>query len=95
MTFSFSAAGYLEGTVSLAGRVHAARRTDGDGNGFLTDAQDRLWIDSNDDGRWDASLEQFLFYRFFRSAMIDLPFARMSWVPGLCSSESTAPGLRS
>ncbi len=61
VTFSFAAAGYLEGMVSLAGRVHAARRTDGDGNGFLTDAQDRLWIDSNDDGRWDPSLEQFLY----------------------------------
>jgi hypothetical protein len=61
VTFSFAAAGYLEGTVSLTGGQHAARRTDGDGNGFLTDAQDRLWIDSNDDGRWDAAGEQFLY----------------------------------
>jgi hypothetical protein len=61
VTFSFAAAGYLEGTVSLAGQPHAARRTDGDGNGFLTDAQDRLWIDLNDDGRWDPSDEQFLY----------------------------------
>ena len=61
VTFSFAAAGYLEGTVSLAGRAHAARRTDGDGNGFLTDAQDRLWIDKNDDGRWDPADEQFLY----------------------------------
>ena len=61
LTFSFAAAGYLEGTVNIAGRVHSARRTDGDGNGFLTDAQDRLWIDLDDDGRWDAIGEQFLY----------------------------------
>jgi hypothetical protein len=61
LTFSFAAAGYLEGTVSLGGKVHAARRTDGDGNGFFTDAQDRLWIDLNDDGRWGPADEQFLY----------------------------------
>jgi len=61
VTFSFAAAGYLEGTLSIAGRRHAARRTDGDGNGFLTDAQDRLWIDLDDDGRWDPAGEQFLY----------------------------------
>ena len=61
VTFSFAAAGFIEGTVNLAGQRHAARRTDGDGNGFFTDAQDRLWIDLNDDGRWDAAAEQFLY----------------------------------
>ena len=61
LTFSFAAAGYLEGTVKVGGREHAARRTDGDGNGFLTDAQDRLWIDLDDDGRWDPTNEQFLY----------------------------------
>lgn len=61
VTFSFAAAGYLEGTLSIAGRRHAARRTDGDGNGSLTDAQDRLWIDLDDDGRWDPAGEQFLY----------------------------------
>ncbi len=45
----------------MDGKKHAARRTDGDGNGFLTDPQDRLWIDLNDDGRWDSSDEQFLY----------------------------------
>jgi hypothetical protein len=34
---------------------------DGDGNGSLTDAQDRVWIDLNGDRRWDASAEQFLY----------------------------------
>ncbi len=61
VTFSFAAAGYIEGTVNIAGRRHAARRTDGDGNGFLTDAQDRLWIDLDDDGRFDPAGEQFLY----------------------------------
>ncbi|HEX7375923.1 MAG TPA: hypothetical protein VF278_02370 [Pirellulales bacterium] len=37
------------------------RRMDGDANGFFTDPQDRLWIDLNGDGRWDAVEEQFLY----------------------------------
>jgi hypothetical protein len=61
LTFSFAAAGYLDGTVKVVGREHAVRRTDGDGNGFLTDAQDRLWIDLDADGRWDPTNEQFLY----------------------------------
>jgi len=59
LTFSGAAAGYLEGTVRVAGRDHPARRTDGDGNGRLTDPQDRLWVDLDDDGRWDPVDEQF------------------------------------
>jgi len=27
----------------------------------VTDAQDRLWIDLNRDGRWNPSAEQFLY----------------------------------
>jgi hypothetical protein len=61
ITFSHAAAGYLEGRVELAGHGHSVRRTDGDGNGLLTDSQDGLWIDLNDDGRWDPTSEQFLF----------------------------------
>ena len=61
ITFSYAAAGYLEGKVEFAGHWHAVRRMDGDGNGLFTDPQDRLWIDLNDDGRWDSSSEQFLF----------------------------------
>jgi hypothetical protein len=61
LTFSFAAAGYVEGTVSVGGRRHAARRSDGNGNGFLTDADDRIWIDLDDDGRWDPTREQFLY----------------------------------
>lgn len=72
---SFAAAGYLEGQVELDGggaevesaaaagksRRVAARRMDGDGNGFFTDPVDRLWIDANGDGAWDPIEEQFLF----------------------------------
>ncbi len=62
----YASAGYLEGTVTLAGptgapRRIASRRVDGDGNGLLADSQDRLWLDRNGDGRFDAASEQFLF----------------------------------
>ncbi len=71
-TLGYAAAGYLDGTVELgnpeagaspAGKPHrvAARRVDGDGNGQVSDSQDRLWIDLNGDGRFDPAAEQFLF----------------------------------
>ncbi|MGO9463646.1 MAG: hypothetical protein ACLQIB_29650 [Isosphaeraceae bacterium] len=74
-TLAYAAAGFLQGTVSLANREEAgrdgpnpkivqplaARRVDGDGNGLVTDAQDRLWIDLNGDGRFDPASEQFLY----------------------------------
>jgi hypothetical protein len=66
-TLGFASAGYLEGSVTLGGksgkpaRAVAARRVDGDGNGLLTDAQDRVWIDLNGDGRFDLVDEQFLY----------------------------------
>jgi hypothetical protein len=68
-TLGYAAAGYIEGTVTLAasekeqepGRSLAARRVDGDGNGLLADAQDRIWIDLDGDGRFDATSEQFLY----------------------------------
>ena len=59
-TLSYAVLGYLEGTVEIAGRRIAARRMDGDGNGFFTDPQDRLWLDLDGDGRWDPASEQFL-----------------------------------
>jgi hypothetical protein len=48
----------LGGRETKADNAHstetvAARRVDGDGNGLLADAQDRLWIDLNRDGRFD------------------------------------------
>jgi hypothetical protein len=71
-TLGFATAGYLEGNVVLgrknadaAGKKQnqpmAARRVDGDGNGFMADAQDRLFLDLNGDGRFDPAGEQFLF----------------------------------
>jgi hypothetical protein len=71
-TLGYAAAGFLEGHITLGGHEQgkanngpaasvAARRVDGDGNGLLADAQDRLWIDLNHDGRFDPSSEQFLY----------------------------------
>lgn len=63
-TLSYAAAGYLEGRVTLGegqNGPRAVRRMDGDGNGFFTDPQDRLWIDLDRDGRWDPVGEQFLY----------------------------------
>jgi hypothetical protein len=53
--------GYVEGTVSVAGKKRTARRVDGNANGLFGDAADRLWIDLNGDGRWDPITEQFPF----------------------------------
>ncbi|MBX6311907.1 MAG: hypothetical protein IRY99_03150 [Isosphaeraceae bacterium] len=60
-TLSLAAAGYLEGSVAIGGRSHCARRTDGDADGSFTGSQDRIWIDLDDDGRWDPLAEQFLY----------------------------------
>jgi hypothetical protein len=51
--------GYLEGQVEFGGRKVNARRVDGDANGLFSDSRDRLWLDLNSDGRWDAFSEQF------------------------------------
>jgi hypothetical protein len=61
LTLGSAAAGYFEGAVRVGGRDHVARRTDGDVDGRLNGAQDRIWIDLDDDGRWDPVAEQFLF----------------------------------
>ncbi len=60
-TLGYASAGYLAGTVLMEGQPRSVRRMDGDGNGLLTDGQDRLWIDLNHDGQWDAASEQFLY----------------------------------
>jgi hypothetical protein len=79
-TLGYAAAGYLEGKITIGGdeknnnrppRPVAVRRVDGDGNGLLADAQDRIWIDVNRDGRFDPGSEQFLF-----SSVLNLEGAR-------------------
>jgi hypothetical protein len=60
-TIKLATLGYVEGTVSIAGKKRAARRVDGNANGFFADAADRLWIDLNGDNRWDPITEQFPF----------------------------------
>jgi hypothetical protein len=51
--------GYLEGYVTIGDKRMAARRVDGDANGLFSDPRDRLWLDLNADGQWDAFSEQF------------------------------------
>ena len=51
--------GYLEGQVWIGERPLAVRRLDGNANGLLSDPSDRIWIDLNEDGQWDAFTEQF------------------------------------
>jgi len=58
---AYATLGYLEGEVEIEGRKLSARRVDADGNGFLTDAGDRIWIDLDGDGRWSPFDEQFGF----------------------------------
>ena len=61
LTLGLAAVGFWEGRVRLGDRDVSARRVDADGNGLFADPLDRLWIDLNDDGQWDAGREQFLF----------------------------------
>ena len=59
-TLSYATCGYLEGRVRLGDDDLAVRRVDGNGNGLFGDADDRVWIDLDKDGRWDELQEQFL-----------------------------------
>ena len=57
---SWAVRGYTRGTVTLAGRPVAAVLTDGNGDGgFDTPGLDRVWLDLDGDGRFDALTEQF------------------------------------
>jgi len=56
---SMATAGYLEGTVDLDGKIVRCRRTDEDGNGRFADPADRLLLDLDGDGAFDALAERF------------------------------------
>jgi len=97
-TLGYAAAGYLEGTITLGGRENdkdshrpartlTVRRVDGDGNGLLADGQDRIWIDLNGDGQFEASSEQFLYSSVLNLegsryvVLSDQPGSRLAFAP--------------
>lgn len=61
MVLGYATLGWVEGRLDVGGRECTVRRVDGDGNGFLTDAHDPIWIDLDGDGKWSPFEEQFLF----------------------------------
>lgn len=60
-TLAVATCGYIEGRIQIEGRLVLARRVDGDCNGLFADPRDRVWIDLDNDGRWDPVVEQHLF----------------------------------
>jgi len=65
-TLGVATCGYFEGRAALDGRAVTVRRVDGDANGLFADPQDRVWVDRNGDGAWDAATEEFLFAPILR-----------------------------
>lgn len=65
-TMGVATCGFIEGRAVLDGRAVTVRRVDGDANGLFADAQDRVWVDRNGDGTWDAATEEFLFAPILR-----------------------------
>jgi hypothetical protein len=58
---SYAVRGYAMGKLTLGGRRFLALLTDGDADGcFHGIGQDRVWIDLDEDGRFDPLTEQFL-----------------------------------
>jgi hypothetical protein len=56
----YTVRGYMQGRLDLSGTKFAAILVDGNANGcFDTVGQDRVWIDLNQDGRFDPLVEQF------------------------------------
>jgi hypothetical protein len=57
----YAVRGYAAGTLDLGGTKYAAVLIDGNADGlFDTVGQDRVWIDLDQDGRFDPLTEQFL-----------------------------------
>jgi hypothetical protein len=65
-TLGVATCGYWEGKATLFGKSLTARRVDGDANGLLADAQDRIWLDLQGDGKWDPANCEFLFAPILR-----------------------------
>jgi hypothetical protein len=65
-SLSVATCGYIEGQVALDGKKITVRRVDGDANGLFGDPQDRLWIDLDNDGKWDSANEEHLLAPFIR-----------------------------
>ncbi|MBN1908315.1 MAG: hypothetical protein JW818_01125 [Pirellulales bacterium] len=56
----FTVRGYMQGHLDLGGAKLAALLVDGNANGcFDTVGRDRVWIDLNQDGRFDPLVEQY------------------------------------
>jgi len=55
---SFATIGYLEGKVNLGDQAVLMRRVDANGNGLFLDDEDRVWIDTNNDGKFGVE-EQY------------------------------------
>jgi hypothetical protein len=56
----YAVRGFAQGSLALGGAKHAVLLVDGNADGCLdTVGQDRVWIDLNGDGRFDALTEQF------------------------------------
>jgi hypothetical protein len=65
-TLSVATCGYWEGQGMLNGKAVMARRVDGDANGLLADTQDRIWVDVQGKGTWDAADTAFRFAPILR-----------------------------
>jgi hypothetical protein len=53
--------GFMKGVVTIDGPTVRARRVDGNANGLFNDAHDMVWLDLNDDRKWDEFTERFGF----------------------------------
>lgn len=59
--FSLGTTGFVKGTASRSDVSAPVRLVDGDVNGLFADDRDRIWVDLNNDGKWNALNEQFPF----------------------------------
>jgi hypothetical protein len=59
-TLSVATLGHVAGEVDFDGSTPiVVRRVDGNGNGLFSDSADRIWLDVDRSGTWDAFREQF------------------------------------